>query len=239
VLTGQYRGPGYNSHCFFVEAFIDECAARARIDPLDYRLRIFAKWADAGWTNCLKEVALRSGWGRKLPAGQGQGVAIGNFGGDGGKPHTGTTVAAVATVEVDAAGALVVQSIDVAFDCGRTLNLDQVMAQLEGSVVFGLNMCLNEELNLENGRIVEGNFDAYPMLRTSDTPRQIRIHTGALSGYDRYTGVGEPVVGVIGPAVANAVFAATGRRLRTMPFRKLELRAAEAGAKSAGAAAVS
>jgi len=226
LLTGQFRGPGYNSHCFFVDAFIDECAARAGIDPLEYRLRILRKWPDEGWTKCLEEAAARAGWGRPLPAGQGRGIAIGNFGMDG-KPHTGTTVAAVATVEVDAAGALAVHAIDLAFDCGRTVNMDQLRAQLEGSVIFGLNVCLNEELNLENGRVVEGNFDAYPMLRTSDAPRTINIHTGALSGHARYAGVGEAAVGVVGPAVANAVFAATGTRLRSMPFRKLQLRRAQ------------
>jgi len=223
VLTGQFRGPGYNSHCFFVESFIDECAARAGIDALEYRLRIFARWPDTGWTACLKEVASHSGWGARLPAGQGRGVAIGNFGMEG-KPHTGTTVAAVALVEVDRQGELTIHSVDLAFDCGRTVNLDQLRAQLEGSVAFGLNVCLNEELNLENGRVVEGNFDAYRMLRMIEMPRTVRIHAGALSGHARFGGVGEAAVGVIGPAVANAVFAATGARLRSMPFRKLPLR---------------
>lgn len=223
ILTGQYRGPGYNSQCFFMESFIDECAARAGIDPLEYRLRIFSKWRDSGWTGCLNEVRARSGWGEKLPAGQGRGVAIGNFGMEG-RPETGTTVAVVAMVEVDKEGALVIHAIDLAFDCGRTVNLTAVRAQLEGSVVFGLNMCLNEEITIENGRVVEGNFDRYPMLRMIEMPRVVNIHTGALSGHERHAGVGEAAVGVIGPAVANAVFAATGIRMRTMPFRKHDLK---------------
>ncbi len=221
ILTGQYRGPGYNSHCFFVESFIDECAAKAGIDPLEYRLRLLEKWPDAGWRKCLEVAAQQAGWGAKLPAGQGRGIAIGNFGGDG-QPHAGMTVAAVATVEVTAAGELVVRSLDIAFDCGRVLNMNAVHSQLEGSAVFALNMCLNEEITIENGRVVEGNFDAYPMLRLPEIPR-IRIHTDALSGHDRHGNAGEAGVGPIGPAIANAVFAATGVRLRSMPFRKLKL----------------
>jgi isoquinoline 1-oxidoreductase subunit beta len=221
ILTGQYRGPGYNSHCFFVECFIDECAARAGIDPLEYRLRLLAKWPDAGWRKCLEVAAQAAGWGSPLPAGHGRGIAIGNFGGDG-KPHAGMTVAAVATVEVATAGELRVHALDISFDCGQVLNMDAVRSQLEGSAVFGMNMSLNEEITIENGRVVEGNFDRYPMLRLADVPR-INVHD-ALSGHDRYANAGEAGVGVIGPAIANAVFAATGVRLRSMPFRKLRLR---------------
>ncbi len=217
MLTGQYRGPGYNSHCFFVESFIDECAVRAGIDPLEYRLRLLARWPDAGWEKCLEVAAKHAGWGSPLATGQGRGIAIGNFGGSG-EPHAGTTVAAVAHVEVDSAREIHVQSIDVAFDCGQMLNIDAVRSQMEGSVVFGMNMCLNEEITIENGRVVEGNFDRYRMLRLADVPRAIRIHE-ASSGHDRYANVGEAGVGVIGPAIANAVFAASGVRLRKMPFR--------------------
>jgi isoquinoline 1-oxidoreductase beta subunit len=218
VLTGQYRGPGYNSNCFFMESFIDECAGRAGVDPLEYRLRLLAQWPDAGWRKCLEVAARHAGWGAPLPAGQGRGIAIGNFGGDG-QPHAGMTVAAVATVEVTGAE-LRVRSLDIAFDCGQVLNMDAVRSQLEGSAVFGMNMSLNEEITIEHGRVVEGNFDRYPMLRLADVPK-INIHTEALSGHERYGNAGEAGVGPIGPAIANAVFAATGRRLRSMPFRKL------------------
>ena len=223
VLTGQYRGPGYNSHCFIVESFIDECATRAGIDPLDYRLRMLKKWPDAAWSSCLEVAAHGAGWGQPLPSHHGRGIAIGNFGG-GGEPKSGTTVAVVATVEVSGAGELRVHSLDIAFDSGQTLNLDSVRSQLEGSAVFAMNMCLNEEINLDNGRVVEGNFDRYPMLRIADVPRAIRIHTGALSGHERYANLGEAGVGPVAPAIANAIFAATGTRLRSMPFRKLTLR---------------
>jgi isoquinoline 1-oxidoreductase subunit beta len=222
LLVGQFRGPGYNTHCFVVESFIDECAARAGIDPLEYRLKILREWPDPGWSRCLNEVAARAGWGRKLPKGYGQGIAIGNWGMHS-QPQRGTTVAAVATVEVSEGGSIIVHSLDFAFDSGKILNADGVRAQLEGSEIFGLNLCLNEELNVENGRIVEGNFDRYTMLRMADVPRRIEVHMAALTGHDRYGGTGEVGVGVVGPAVANAIFRATGKRLRSMPFRKIDL----------------
>jgi isoquinoline 1-oxidoreductase subunit beta len=99
-----------------------------------------------------------------------------------------------------------------------------VLAQLQGGMIFGLNMSLNEELTVQDGRIVEGNFDQYPMLRMSNTPRELHVHFDALSGHDRFTEVGEPPVGPIGPAIANAIFRATGKRIRTTPFRKHDLR---------------
>ena len=150
-----------------------------------------------------------------MPQGQGRGIAIGNFGGAG-EPHAGCTVAAVAHVEVKPE--IRVLALDIAFDCGQVLNMDAVRAQLEGSAIFGMNMALNEEITIENGRVVEGNFDRYRMLRLADIPR-ISIHTEALSGHERYANAGEAGVGVIGPAIANAVFAASGVRLRRMPFR--------------------
>jgi isoquinoline 1-oxidoreductase beta subunit len=136
-----------------------------------------------------------------------------------GKPHQGTTVAVIATLEVEDSGSFIVHAIDLAFDCGQMVNEDSVRAQLEGGLLFGLNMCLNEELHIEDGRIVEGNFDQYRMIRMADVPRTIRIHTGAVSGHARYSGVGEVSVGILAPAIANAIFAATGKRIRSMPFR--------------------
>jgi isoquinoline 1-oxidoreductase beta subunit len=223
VLWGSYRAPGYNSYVFMMESFIDECAHAAGVDPVDYRIKLLARCPDPGWERCLEEVAAQSGWGNRLPRGQGRGVAISNWGNWVSKdPQGGTTAAAVAHVEVTKEGALRVLQIDLAFDCGQVLERDVVLAQMQGGAIYGLNMALNEELNIRDGRIVEGNFDDYPMLRLADIPK-INVHFGALTGHARFSEVGEPPVGPIGPAVANAIFQATGKRIRSMPFRKHDL----------------
>lgn len=224
ILWGSYRAPGYNSYAFFMESFVDECAAAAKIDPLEYRRKLLANHSDPGWLKCLNEVAARAGWGKPLPRGQGQGIAISNWGNWVSKdPQSGTTAAVVAHVDVSRSGELRVLQIDIAFDCGRVLNPDAVIAQMEGGVLFGMNMSINEELNILNGRIVEGNFDQYPMIRLADAPK-INVHLGGLTGHDRLSEVGEPPVGPVGPAIANAIYRATGKRIRSMPFRKEDLR---------------
>jgi isoquinoline 1-oxidoreductase beta subunit len=222
LMTGPYRGPGYNSFAFIVDTFIDECAVAAKIDPLEYRLRLLAKWPDIGWTNCLKVAAEKAKWGQTLPKGRGQGIAISNFS-MAGKPQAGTTVCTVATVSVTRSGVLSVEALDVAFDCGGVLNRNSVQTQVEGATLFGLNMSLNEELTISNGAVVEGNFDTYSVMRMSEVPPQINIHFDALSGHERFSIIGEAPVGPVGPAIGNAIFQATGKRIRSMPFRKSDL----------------
>jgi isoquinoline 1-oxidoreductase beta subunit len=221
VTPGPYRGPGFNSYAFMTETFIDECAIAAGADPMDYRIRLLEKFPNPGWVKCLQEVKAKSGWGRKLPKGWGQGVAITAWGMNG-IPVIGTVTAAVATVEVTKKGALKVHRIDAAFDTGKIMNANECENLMQGGLIFGLNMTLNEEMTVEDGRMVEGNFDTYPMLRMADAPR-IAIHFGGLSGTDRYSELGEPPVGAVGPAVGNAIFAVTGKRLRSTPFRKQDL----------------
>jgi isoquinoline 1-oxidoreductase beta subunit len=223
VLTGPFRGPGYNSNAFFLETFIDECAVAAGIDPMEYRLKLYEKWPDIGSVKCLREVKEKSGWGQKLPKGQGRGVAIANWGSQG-KPEAGTTVATVVKVEVSKVGKLKILQIDVAFDTGRVMNQDAVRAELEGGTLFGLNMSLNEGLTIKDGQIVEGNFDVYPIIRMADAPRTIGVHFAGLSDNPRYNEIGEPPVGTVGPALGNAIFQATGKRIRSTPFRRHDLR---------------
>jgi isoquinoline 1-oxidoreductase beta subunit len=220
VLNGAYRGPCFNSHAFITETFIDECAHAAGIDPLEYRLKLLAKW-EKSWSDCLKIAAQKAGWGRKLPRGEGLGIAITSW--PIVKENMGSVSAVVARVSVSKAGEVSVRQIDAAFDCGRVANEDAVSAMVEGGTLFGLNMTLNEETTLKDGAMVEGNFDAYPMLRMADAPR-VNVHFGALSGNDRFDIMGEVPTGPIGPAVGNAIFAATGKRLRSTPFRKQDLR---------------
>jgi isoquinoline 1-oxidoreductase beta subunit len=222
LKTGPYRGPGFNTNAFFVETMTDECALAAGIDPMEYRLKIYEKWPDIGWVQCLKEVKEKSGWGQPLPKGQGRGVAIANWGMRG-KPEAGTTIATVAKVEVSEDGKLKILQVDCAFDTGRICNEEAVRVELQGGTLFGLNMSLNEGLTIKNGQVVEGNFDVYPLLRMADAPRVINVHFGGLSDNPRYNEIGEPPAGTIGPAIANAIFQATGKRLRSTPFRRQDL----------------
>ncbi|MGB3619912.1 xanthine dehydrogenase family protein molybdopterin-binding subunit [Ketobacter sp. MCCC 1A13808] len=220
IATGAYRAPCYNSHAFTVESIIDECAVAAAADPLDFRLKLLENW-DPAWSDCLNIAAQKASWGESLPKGQGRGIAISNWPHSGSK-QAGSTVCAVAHVEVSQAGELKVHRIDFTFDCGRIVNKDAVMQQLQGGIVFGLNMALNEGLTIKDGAIMEGNFDGLPLLKMADIP-EINIHFDALSGHDRFAIIGEAPVGPVGPAIANAIYQATGKRVRSMPFRKQDL----------------
>jgi isoquinoline 1-oxidoreductase beta subunit len=220
ILTGAFRGPCYNSHAFMMETFIDECAVAAADDPLEYRLNLLKDW-DPAWSQCLKVAAEKAGWGKPLPKGEGIGIAIANW------PKAmfkeeGTTVCVAARVAVSREGKLSVKQVDLAFDCGTVLNRDAVKSQLEGGVIFGMNVALNEEITLSNGAVVESNFHDYPILHMRDTP-EINIHFDALSGHERTEMIGEAPIGPIGPAIGNAIFHATGKRLRATPFRKQDL----------------
>ncbi|WP_448168621.1 molybdopterin cofactor-binding domain-containing protein [Burkholderia ambifaria] len=222
VMTGSYRGPGYNAHATFIETFVDECAHAVGIDPLAYRLKLYAKWPDPGWIKCLTEVASKAHWGRALPKGWGQGIAIANYGMNG-KPEAGTTVAAVVTVEVARDGSVRVDSVDIAFDPGHVGYPDGLVSQMEGGALFALNSALNEQITVANGKIVESNFHNYPMMRIGDAPKRISVHFGGVSGHSRMAWVGESPMGPVAAALGNAIFSATGKRLRSMPFRLHDL----------------
>lgn len=220
VLNGAFRGPCYNSHAFVVETFIDECAEAAGIDPLEYRLKLLAGW-DKSWSDCLRVAAKGVGWGRKLPKGEGLGIAITCW------PianahNSGTVVACAAHVAVSKTGEIKVKQLDVAFDCGRVANPDGVRAQMEGGTLQGLSVCLGEELTIRDGVIAEANFDEYPIARMVDAP-PVNVHFEALSGHERMEIVGEAAIAPVQPAIGNAIRSATGKRLRRTPFRKADL----------------
>ena len=221
-MTGFYRAPTFNTNVFAMESFIDELANEAGIDPLEYRLKLLEPWADKGWAKLLNTLAERAQWGKILPEGHGMGVAIANWRGFG-RPHNGTTAAAVARVEVSKSGELTIHQLDVAADVGTIANPDGFRAQMEGGTIFGLNMALLEELEINNGAIVSDNFDSYPMLRMRDVPIDIHTHLDATSGHERLSDIGEPLVGPAGPAIGNAIFRATGKRIRRLPLRKADL----------------
>lgn len=206
LRVGNWRGVGATQNAFVVEGFIDELAHAACRDPLDYRLALLE---DAPrLKGVLERAAEMAGWGAPLPAGRGRGVAA--------YACFGSYVAQVAEVAVDAAGALRIERVWCALDCGVAVNPDAVRAQIEGGIVQGLSAALKEEVRIENGQVRHSTFADYPILTLPETPA-IEVHVAA--SRERPGGVGEPPVTVVAPAVANALFAAAGVRLRRLPLR--------------------
>ncbi len=221
LLTGPWRGPGYNTNVFFLESFVDELAHAAGKDPMDYRRSLFAKWSDPAWLKVLNEAANKGEWGKKnLPKGTAQGFAIGAW--PNSKPNDASIIANLVQVTVGTEGSVKVDTVDIAFDTGKVLHPDGITAQFEGGTIMGVNKTLNEELTVRNGRVVQGNFDDYPMVRIADTPT-IKVHFGGLTGGAKLTEAGEPPIAPPAPAIANAVFRATGKRIRALPFRNHDL----------------
>jgi isoquinoline 1-oxidoreductase beta subunit len=160
----------------------------------------------------LDLAAEKAGWGTPPPKGRHRGLAV--------YYSFGSYVAQVAEASVSEAGAVKVHRVVCAIDCGLAVNPDLIAAQMEGSVVFGLSAALKGEITLERGRVVQANFGDYPILTISETP-EVEVHI--MPRRDDPGGVGEPGVPPIAPAVANAVFAATGHRIRALPIRAVSL----------------
>jgi isoquinoline 1-oxidoreductase beta subunit len=212
IPTAFWRGVGPTHNIFVVESFMDELALAAQQDPVAYRRALLGDNPRA--LAVLDLAASAAGWGEPLPAGHGRGVAL---------QHVfGTYLAEVAEVEVTGAGTVRVHRVVVAADCGVIVNPDTVRAQLEGGVIFGIGAALYNQITLRNGRVEQSNFHDYRMLRMHEAPR-IEVHL--VSSGEAPGGVGEPGTSAIAPALANAVFAATGKRIRTLPIEGGALRA--------------
>jgi CO/xanthine dehydrogenase Mo-binding subunit len=204
IPVGFYRSVGHSHSAFATESFVDEAAHAAGQDPVAFRRELLKFEHRHRWV--LELAAEKAGWGTPLPPGRFRGVAV--------HKSFNTYVAAVAEVSVEGTEVRV-HRIVMAADCGRVVNPNIVEAQLEGAAVFGLSAALKHRISFENGRVQQRNFHDYELLRMHEAPR-IEVHIRHNEAAP--TGIGEPGVPVIAPAVANAVFAATGKRLRDLPL---------------------
>jgi isoquinoline 1-oxidoreductase beta subunit len=205
IPISYWRAVGHSFNGFVIESFIDELAHEAGEDAMAYRMNLLK--AVPRHQNVLQLASERAGWGKPLPAGHFQGVAV--------HKSFGTVVAEVAEVSVEE-GRIRVHKVTCAVDCGQVVNPEIVTAQMESGIIFGLTAALHGEINFKKGQVQQSNFDDYPILRMDETPA---IDVILVDSNESPTGVGEPGLPPIAPAVANALFKATGRRLRSLPLR--------------------
>jgi isoquinoline 1-oxidoreductase beta subunit len=211
IPTAFWRSVGPSHNVFVTESFIDEMAAAAKQDAVAYRRALLDKSPRA--KALLDLAAEKAGWGQALPKGSGRGVSL--------QFVFGSYLAQVAEVEVSKEGALRVRRVVCAVDCGTVVNPDTVQAQIQSGIIFGATAALYGEITLKNGRVAQANFDTYQMLRMNEAPA-VEVHI--VKSSEPPGGVGETGTSAIVPAIANAIFAATGKRLRKMPVDTAELK---------------
>lgn len=205
VPFGAWRSVAHSQHSFFLESFTDELAWRAGRDPLQFRLDMLTD--RPRHARVLEAAAERADWSRARPQGRAAGIAL--------QESFGSIAAQVADISVDDEGAVRVERVVCAIDCGRTINPDTARAQVESGIIYGLTAALYGQITIENGRVQESNFDDYPMLQLNGSPEieVILVESGAEPG-----GLGEPATPPIAAAVSNAVYALTGQRVRELPL---------------------
>jgi isoquinoline 1-oxidoreductase beta subunit len=201
-------GPGHN--IFVIESFVDELAHAAKQDAVVFRRAHLAK--EPRLLACLDLAAEKAGWGSALPARVGRGVAC--------QSVFGSYVAAIVAAEVDANGEIAIRRVTAAVDCGTIVNPDSVEAQIQGGLIFGLTAALYNEITIAKGRVQQSNFNNYRMMRINEAPA-IDVHL--IRNGEAPGGIGEPGTSIAAPALANALFAATGVRFRSLPIDRKQL----------------
>jgi len=213
VPTLWWRSVGHSHTAFVVETFLDELAHATGQDPYEFRRALLDQ--HPRHQRVLQFVAEKASWGKPLPEGRARGIAL--------HESFGSFLAHVAEVSISNDGKLRVHRVVAAVDCGPVVNPDTIHAQLESGVVFGLTAALYGQITFENGRVKQRNFHDYPMLRMHEMPV---VETHIVPSTDRMGGVGEPGVPPVAPAVANALFVLTGKRIRRLPIQAEDLRRA-------------
>jgi isoquinoline 1-oxidoreductase subunit beta len=205
LITAWWRGVGPAHNVFVVESFIDELAHAAKQDPVAFRRALLTKTQRA--RAVLELAAEKAGWGTKLPAGTGRGIMV--------QSAFGSFLSVVCEVAVTDGSQIALRRVTAAMDCGQAVNPDSVRAQIEGGLIFGLTSALYSEITFDQGRVQQSNFNTYRMLRIDEAP-VIDVHI--VDSTEHPGGLGETGTAAAFPALANAVFAASGKRLRRLPL---------------------
>lgn len=211
VPTGFWRGVSVGHNTFVQESLMDELAHAAGKDPVEFRRQHLSK--DKRAKAVLEKVAKEAGWGKPMPAGKGRGIAVSRV--------WGSYLGMVAEVSVSKAGDVRVERVVCAVDCGTAINPGHVKGQIESGLIFGLAPVLLDAITIKNGRVEQSNFNDYRLIRMSDTPK---IEVFIIDSGEAPSGIGETGTAMVAPAVTNAIFAATGKRLRKVPVKPEELR---------------